>query len=175
MRWAVALATAASLTVGAAAADPLPNCMDIVEGRQQPGALPDCAPAVVSNELAFDFLHKELPFREVRGRYFLALPLSEWKTFDLNEMWWALSMAVSSALALYGEADEVYFVVEPEREIERQALAHGVVRGHVVARARHAWHRDDDVQAPPDALPKRYTLIVYGPPVDPSQSSLRGQ
>ena len=145
----------------------VPDCYLLVKNEIIPGALPECAPSIISNDSAFKILNDfpVNPVKKIGYDWYVFLPKKEWNKISYNKKWILLFSVVSAVQSLYSENADVYLAIPPKNETEKGLLLFGnYPQENIIGYAKYitgSLEIPDTRHFPPNCHKRTYTLIIY--------------
>lgn len=147
------------------AGDPINSCVDLVRGLDKPGATDACAPPMMSNQLAFEFI-ESFSLQKIGYNWYLFGNESSWNEFPTHSRWEILAMSAGAVQSLYGSNADVYLALMPTNSREKielllSDLPVSQLKGIAEYNMSGTLAQGSDVKYPAGTHHKLYTLIVY--------------
>ncbi len=145
----------------------IPSCYDIVKTKDKPGVISQCAPIMLTDSIAYDFLHGEFGeiVKKIGYDWYIIIPTGE--SFD-PLLWELLMTLVSSVQTLYSENADCYIVEAPKTKREAQLLLlGGYPKNKIKAYAKYIMPEDlfsferKRATYPPECFHRIYKMFVY--------------
>ncbi len=142
----------------------LPSCIEVVADRQKPGAAPDCAPMILDNDEAFQYI-SQMKAQKLENKWciFFTEKAFEELKHDKNPyelIWKMLAMIVSATQTLYEDMRDIYIAILPKNETEMAKFLTGRY-SNILAYAKSTLPNPFETEFPPQHRHYAYRLIVY--------------